>query len=180
MTDEGDYSPVIVRRRHNGIEIREVKKGKNILVKQQYKAVPKTFLISKRQIFHGSCGIVPDNIGENAIISKEYLALRTKPIMDIRFLNYFSHTDYFQDSIIRTTYGVDKEKYVFKDQWWLKEFIPLPPLEEQLQLCDSIDATDKFLRGKIKRLTQIKSLKKALMNDLLTGKVRVNTASTTN
>ena len=177
MKDEEDYSPVIVRRKHNGAEIREIKKGKTILVKQQFKAVPGTFLISKRQIFHGSCGIVPDNIGKNSIISKEYLALSVKPALDARFLDYFSHSDYFQKSINKTTYGIDKEKYVFKDQWWLKEVMPLPPLEEQKQICNAIDAIEIVLNEKIAKLTQTKTLKKALMHDLLTGKKRVKVGS---
>lgn len=173
LNDNGDYSPVIVRRRHNGIEIREVKKGKTILVKQQYKAIPGTFLISKRQIYHGSCGIVPNDLGDNAIISKEYLALSTKPVLDVRFLDYFSHSNYFQGSIIRTTYGIDEEKFVFKEKWWLRELMPLPSLEEQQQICDSIDSIGQCLNKKFSKLSQSKALKKALMNDLLTGRKRV-------
>jgi type I restriction enzyme S subunit len=122
------YSPVIVRRRHNGLEIRETKRGGDILVKKQFKALPGTLLISKRQIVHGSCGLVPDDIGENAIISKEYLALQANAKkLDIRFLDYFAQMPMFQSSIVRTTYGVDDEKFVFKDQWWMKEKLPLPP-----------------------------------------------------
>ena len=173
LRDFQDYSPVIVRRRHNGIEIREVKKGKSILVKQQYKAIPDTFLISKRQIYHGSCGIVPKDIGDQSIISKEYLALSTKTSLDVRFLNCFSHSEYFQKSIINTTYGIDEEKFVFKEKWWMKELIPLPPLEEQQRICDTIYTVEECLKKKQYKLYQVKALKKALMNDLLTGKKRV-------
>jgi type I restriction enzyme, S subunit len=174
MDDTKKYSPVIVRRRHNGIETRGEKSGSSILVKTQYAAVPKTFLISKRQIFHGSCGIVPDNISANAIISKEYLALTTNNKLDLRFLNYFSRTETFQQQIIRTTYGVDVEKFVFKDEWWMKEFIRIPPIEEQREICDTIDSISEKLENAKEKLTKNESLKKSLMQDLLTGKVRVS------
>lgn len=174
LDDDERYCPVVVRRRHMGVETRETKPGRKILVKSQYRVTPGTFLISKRQIYHGSCGLVPKNIGEKAIISKEYLALETTNALDIRFLDYFSHTDIFQQQIIRTTYGIDVEKFVFKDQWWMKELIPLPSKDEQKRVCDALDSLGSEISNKEKYLTQFESLKKALMQDLLTGKVRVN------
>lgn len=174
LDDDERYCPVVVRRRHMGVETRETKPGRKILVKSQYRVTPGTFLISKRQIYHGSCGLVPKNISEKAIISKEYLALETTNALDIRFLDYFSHTDIFQQQIIRTTYGIDVEKFVFKDQWWMKELIPLPSKDEQKRVCDALDSLGSEISNKEKYLTQFESLKKALMQDLLTGKVRVN------
>ena len=173
LNDRNYYAPVIVRRRHNGVETRGEKLGSSILVKTQYKALPDTFLISKRQIFHGSCGIVPKNIGKNAIISKEYLSLKTNDLMDLRFLNYFSRTRNFQNQIIRTTYGVNEEKFVFKDQWWMKEMIVCPPKDEQIKICEILDGMDTHLNLVKSKLTQTQSLKKSLMKDLLIGKVRV-------
>ena len=173
FNDRNYYAPVIVRRRHNGVETRGEKLGSSILVKTQYKALPDTFLISKRQIFHGSCGIVPKNIGKNAIISKEYLSLKTNDLMDLRFLNYFSRTQNFQNQIIRTTYGVNEEKFVFKDQWWMKERIVCPPKDEQIKICEILDGMDTHLNSVKSKLAQTQSLKKSLMKDLLIGKVRV-------
>ena len=173
LDDDRLYAPVVVRRKHNGVETRGEKHGAAILVKSQFKAVPNTFLISKRQIYHGSCGLVPCNISENAIISKEYIALKTNDQMELRFLNYFSRTEVFQKQIVKTTYGVDEEKFVFKDQWWMKEKIVCPPKSEQLKICDMIDGISKQISTQELRLRQTQSLKKSLMQDLLTGKVRV-------
>lgn len=173
MDDEKNYSPTIVRRRHAGIEIREIKKGKEILVKNQFKAIAGTFLISRRQIIHGSCGIVPENL-KNAIVSKEYLALQpVSEKLNILYLDYFSLTPLFQHSIIRTTYGVDDEKFVFKDKWWMKESMPLPPLEEQNKIVEILSSVNNELRNANQELSQLEQLKKGLMQYLLTGKVRV-------
>ena len=174
LNDDEEYSPVVVRRRHMGVETRETKLGSKILVKSQYRVVPGTFLISKRQIYHGSCGLVPFNIGDKAIISKEYLALETTDELDVRFLNYFSYTNAFHQQIVRTTYGVDEEKFVFKDQWWMKELIPLPSRDEQNEISNILDSMASEISLKEKYLVQVESVKKAIMQDLLTGKVRVN------
>ncbi len=58
--------------------------------------------------------------------------------------------------------------------------INLPPLSEQKEIASILTSIGNNIESKQNKLTQIKSLKKALMNDLLTGKVRVDTTSTTN
>ncbi|MAO50342.1 MAG: hypothetical protein CML16_05635 [Pusillimonas sp.] len=52
--------------------------------------------------------------------------------------------------------------------------IPLPPLREQKLIADAIGSVDEELYCLLAKLSQIKKIKKALMQDLLTGKVRVN------
>ena len=49
----------------------------------------------------------------------------------------------------------------------------LPSLEEQLEINNAINAIDKLLNERVSFLKKNQSLKKSLMQDLLTGKVRV-------
>ena len=51
--------------------------------------------------------------------------------------------------------------------------IPLPSLEEQNQIASILSSIDKNIEEKQRKLEQTKSLKKSLMQDLLTGMVRV-------
>lgn len=51
--------------------------------------------------------------------------------------------------------------------------VPVPSKEEQLKISNGIDSVEGLLRRKNQKLSSIKKLKKALMQDLLTGKVRV-------
>ena len=51
--------------------------------------------------------------------------------------------------------------------------LPMPPFEEQSEIARKIEAIDKATSLKSIKLAQTKSLKKSLMQDLLTGKVRV-------
>ena len=56
----------------------------------------------------------------------------------------------------------------------LKEFvIAVPTLAEQREIVRNISSLDEHLDAQINKLSQIQSLKKSLMQDLLTGKVRV-------
>ncbi|WP_071676055.1 restriction endonuclease subunit S [Nioella nitratireducens] len=51
--------------------------------------------------------------------------------------------------------------------------VPVPPLDEQFMIGKSISAVVRSIAEKASMLSQLKSLKKSLMQDLLTGKVRV-------
>ena len=52
--------------------------------------------------------------------------------------------------------------------------IPVPPLAEQKQIVDICSSVDSRIYATENKLTNIKKIKRALMQDLLTGKVRVN------
>lgn len=51
--------------------------------------------------------------------------------------------------------------------------IPLPPLPEQRRIAAILDAHDARLRAERAQLDKLRQIKKGLMHDLLTGKVRV-------
>ena len=53
--------------------------------------------------------------------------------------------------------------------------IPLPPVNEQKMICKSIISVELLIQSCRRKLVAIKNTKKALMKDLLTGKVRVKT-----
>ncbi|GAB3369024.1 restriction endonuclease subunit S [Spongiibacter taiwanensis] len=51
---------------------------------------------------------------------------------------------------------------------------PVPPMDEQLKIATAIDSIDRRIQASNKKYIELGLLKKALMQDLLTGKVRVN------
>ena len=53
---------------------------------------------------------------------------------------------------------------------------PLPPLKEQKQIADAMGASKATLRALKSKCTTLEQLKKSLMHDLLTGRVRVDPA----
>jgi type I restriction enzyme S subunit len=53
--------------------------------------------------------------------------------------------------------------------------IALPSIQEQIKCGQILESLDQKQLGVQQKLANYKSMKKALMQDLLTGKVRVNT-----
>ena len=53
--------------------------------------------------------------------------------------------------------------------------INILPIEEQIKISDAADSIDNKILKAEKKMLATKHLKKALMQDLLTGKVRVKT-----
>ena len=74
MESDTPYRRVTVKRRYAGIELRDVRRGEEIKVKNQFLIKAGDFLISERQIVHGACGIVPRSL-DGALVSNEYLVL---------------------------------------------------------------------------------------------------------
>ena len=62
---------------------------------------------------------------------------------------------------------------LLKTDDWLRESIPLPGLPEQVSIAASIDSVQTRRGMHEARLASLHFLKKALMQDLLTGRVRV-------
>lgn len=52
--------------------------------------------------------------------------------------------------------------------------VPIPSIEEQKKILGAIGSIRKSIQIKHEKVKGLKSLKKSLMQDLLTGKVRVN------
>lgn len=171
------YQLVKVKRRQGGVVPRERLKGGAILVKNQYQIQAGDFLISKRQIVHGACGIVPDGLN-GAIVSNEYHTLRTQSILDIRYLQWFSQTKLMMNYFLISSIGVHIEKMLFKIDDWFKRKIPLPPLDEQIKIANILDSVQSTIETNIRYSKQLKTTKNALMQVLLTGELRVNTSKT--
>ena len=62
VDDETEYQLVTARRNRGGIVPRARLFGRDILTKTQFFIKAGDFLISKRQIIHGACGVVPPEL----------------------------------------------------------------------------------------------------------------------
>lgn len=171
IKDDQRYQLVTAKRSRGGIVPRSQLYGKEIKTEAQFYICANDFLISKRQIIHGACGIVPETL-DGSIVSGEYSALRVKSGLLLDYLKYHCHTVYFQQTCFQSSVGVDVEKMIFDLEEWLKFRVYLPPLPEQRKIAkilstwdEAIDLTAQLMAAKQRR-------KQALMQRLLTGKVR--------
>lgn len=172
VLDEKEYDLVTVKRSRGGVVRREHLYGKQISVKSQFSLKQGDFLISKRQIVHGACGIVPAHL-DGSIVSNEYSIFTAKDSFDLTYLRYLSETLYFQQTCFHSSIGVHIEKMIFKLDNWFKWDFNLPPLPEQRKIAQILSTWDRCIATTEKLIDASKQQKKALMQQLLTGKKRL-------
>jgi len=165
MDDENQYSLVTVKRRYGGVVSREILKGKNIKVKSQFIVEANDFLISKRQIVHNACGLVPDEL-EGCIVSNEYSVLTPREGCDVSFFNYFVQQPSVSHSFMRASVGIVIEKMLFKLDSWLKREFLFPSFEEQKRIATCLTTLDDLITAHSAKLSALKTHKRGLMQQL--------------
>lgn len=172
LMDEETYTLVTVKRSRGGVALRENLRGAEVKTPTQFYVHAHDFLISKRQIVHGACGIVPPEL-DGAVVSNEYAVLNTDGEIDLRFLRYLSESRYFQQTCFHSSIGVHVEKMIFKTDHWLNWPFNIPPLARQKHIVEILDAASREVVSISEQLKALKREKSALMAQLLTGKRRV-------
>ena len=174
LDSDQTYNLVTVRRSRGGVELREVLAGRDVKTPSQFYVRANDFLISKRQIVHGACGVVPSGL-DGAVVSNEYAVLNSDGAIDFRFLRYLSETRYFQQTCFHSSIGVHVEKMIFKTERWLTWPFNIPPLSVQRKIVEVLDAARREVALFEAQIDKLKQEKAALMAQLLTGKRRVQT-----
>lgn len=175
MADEDIYRLVKVKRARGGVVVRENLAGKSISVKSQFEIKTGDFLISKRQIVHGACGLVPSEL-QGSIVSNEYSVLCGNDDISLDYLNYLAHSVYFQQTCFHSSIGVHVEKMIFKLDRWLSWDFLIPPLAEQKRIAKILFTWDRAIDMVEGLIENSQAQKTALMQQLLTGKRRVKIA----
>ncbi|WP_419537185.1 restriction endonuclease subunit S [Endozoicomonas sp.] len=173
MEDTSEYQLVTVKRRYGGVVKRSRLEGKDIKVKSQYFLKEGDFLISKRQIVHGACGLVGTHLS-GAIVSNEYHTFKSKDGYFLPYINRLVQTPHYLKTFLLASIGVHIEKMLFKYDQWAKFQIPVPPLDEQQQIVHIFSSLDNKIGRLEEQKTSYQQLKKGLMQKLLTGQWRVN------
>ncbi|MDC1149942.1 restriction endonuclease subunit S [Gammaproteobacteria bacterium] len=118
----------------------------------------------------GHACIFPHQYGE-ANINQHIARVRIDNNKMSEFVMYFlnSETQYQRYLSIQTGQAYPQLSL----QQIRKTCIPIPPLSEMVEIVSILSSIDKTIEGKKQKIQQTQSLKKSLMQDLLTGKVRV-------
>lgn len=173
--DEVLYNLISVRRRSGGAFFRESLYGKQILTKQLYTAFEGDFLISKMQIVHGASAVVPAELS-GMKISGSYISLHSKDEskLDIGFFNWLSKTRWFYRMAYISSYGVHIEKMTFDFEDFKRRYIAIPSfVKEQKRIDKILSLAEAEINILEKKLNNLRSQKKGLMQKLLTGYLRV-------
>ncbi|MGH0930284.1 MULTISPECIES: restriction endonuclease subunit S [Bacillus cereus group] len=172
LISDKEYQLVTVKRRNEGIVDRGKFKGKEIKTPTQFYIKTGDFLISKRQIVHGACEIVPYQF-DNAIVSNEYTVVKGKKgLLITEYFNLLSKTNFMKKYYFLSSYGVDIEKMVFNVEDWKKRTIYIPSIEEQRRVVDLFNAINKKIKLQQERITLLKELKKDYMQRIFKQEIR--------
>jgi type I restriction enzyme S subunit len=165
INDDEEYSLVTVKRRFGGVVSRERLTGRAIKVKSQFIVNTNDFLISKRQVVHDACGLVPPNL-DGSIVSNEYAVLGPKNGCDIVFFNYFAQQPAVSASFRQSSDGIVIEKMLFKLNRWLNLKFRFPSISEQQRIAACLGSLDARVTYETEKLIAIKTHKKGLMQQL--------------
>ena len=130
------------------------------------------FGFPSNHIEEGSIGL--QNLYDTGIVSPIYVVFRASPTkVDNSYLYAVLKTDHYKQIFgAATNASVDRRGSL---RW--KEFnqihVPLPPLKEQQKISAVLSAADAEITTLEKKLACLKDEKKAMMQQLLTGKRRV-------
>lgn len=172
LKDDVAYDLVTVKRSRGGVVKRDTKLGRDISVKTQFRVNAGDFLISKRQIVHGACGIVPPEL-DGSTVSNEYAVLRSHGSIDLEYLKYLAHSVYFQQTCFHSSIGVHIEKMIFKTEKWLSWEFDLPPISEQRRIVELLSTWDSAIATSKQLMANSETQSRALSLRLVNAQVRL-------
>lgn len=169
LQDEEEYQLVTIRRGFGGVDSRGSFLGKNVLVKNYFIVKTGDFIISKRQIAHGACGIVPPEI-DGAVVSNEYNVFLPQDGTNIQMFNLMMQLPHYKRLFYLMSDGVHIEKLLFKTQDWMKRTLAMPLLKEQKKIAEILATQDKAIELQGRKIEELKRFKKGCLEKMFPRK----------
>jgi type I restriction enzyme, S subunit len=121
----------------------------------------------------GRLAVVPGGFVGN--ISRDVARIRSEKFIRPPFLKWLLSTPAGQDVLNRAVVGTTRAEVSIQVLKRLQ--VPIPPLPEQDRILAIVSAGEQRLLQEEKQLRALRLLKQGLMEDLLTGRVRVTSVS---
>ena len=169
LQDEEEYQLVTIRRGFGGVDSRGSFLGKNVLVKNYFIVKTGDFIISKRQIAHGACGIVPPEL-DGAVVSNEYNVFLPQDGTNIQMFNLMMQLPHYKRLFYLMSDGVHIEKLLFKTQDWMKRKLAMPLLKEQKKIAEILSTQDKTIELQGRKIEELKRFKKGCLEKMFPRK----------
>jgi|SRR5579875_2461890 restriction endonuclease S subunit len=177
--DEKVYVQAIVKRWSQGIELRPPLFGKQIKTKNLQIIRAGDFLISDIQASYGAMSIVGTQ-HDGLYVSNVYTILvpRDEHQIHVPYFDQLSRTPLMRHLVVRSSNGFKAERIRlgFVLDAFLQQKIYLPDdVTEQRRIADLLQLCDDEITLLNRKLALLKKEKQGLMQQLLTGKIRVKT-----
>lgn len=172
-----DTLPMLTVSIHDGVSDGELdddelgKKVRRIADKTQYRvAKPGDLVFNMMRAWQGAIGVARSE----GMVSPAYIVAKPNDKVYPLFMDYYMKTPRMVGIINRQSYGVTD----FRKRLYWDSFAPigvtLPPIAEQKKIAAILTTQDKVIELKEKRLAEKQRQKKYLMQQLLTGKKRLD------
>jgi type I restriction enzyme S subunit len=136
----------------------------------RYKAVAKhDFAYNPMRINVGSIAMWHGD--EEVLVSPDYVVFRCGPDLDPEFLNHYRTSHQWDQFVTKAGGGSVRVRIYFSDLAELP--LKLPPVEEQKAIAAVLNTQDCEILLLQRKLDALRRQKKGLMQQLLTGRVRV-------
>lgn len=139
-----------------------------------YKLVyPNDIVVNKMNVMIGSVGISK----EYGALSVVYIILVTKKDSYAKYYDYFFRMKAFQRSLRRIATGILEIREAVNMTLFMQEIMTKPPYDEQIEIANYLDEKtskiDSIIEVIGKKIEVLKEFRKTLINDVVTGKVKV-------
>jgi type I restriction enzyme S subunit len=136
-----------------------------------HEVVPGDVLATKMGLPPCIAAVYPDSM-PNGVVTADVVRLRPDPMRILPgWMSSFINARAVVKQVEQITAGVTRPKVTLRDVRNL--YIAMPGLEEQRLLLERLDAIEARLREEEQGLQKLSAEKSGLMDDLLTGRVRV-------
>lgn len=168
-----EYVQIGIRSHGKGLFYKEPVLGKALGNKQVFWIQPNCFILNV--VFAWEQAITKTTENEIGMIgSHRFPMYRPKnDLVDIDYLIYYFLTKRGTDILEAASPGGAGRNRTLGQERFLKSKITLPPLSEQQKIAAILSTQDKVIELKEKLLVQKQQQKKYLMQQLLTGKLRL-------
>jgi restriction endonuclease S subunit len=168
-----EYSLVTVKLHHNGVVLREKKKGA-MIGSNMYKLSEGDFILSGIDARNGAFGIVPPEL-DGAIVTNDFWCFDVDE-KEIKkdFFYWFTNTPIFLDACQKASKGETQRIRLQKDAFYNIEF-SFPPINEQEKFLVRFRRSEKLLIGldneSVIQSALITKLRQSILQEAIEGKL---------
>jgi restriction endonuclease S subunit len=173
LRDDEEYQLVTVRMHHNGVTLREKKKGK-LIGSNMYRVKTGQFILSGIDARNGAFGVIPEDL-DGAIVTNDFWYFDIDDAVVSRdFFLWLSTTPLFLDACIKSSEGTTNRRRLQAERFFNFSF-NFPGVSEQHRLAERFIAFDKTysaLKEEFEtQTTHFKQLRQAVLQEAVEGKL---------
>lgn len=173
LVDDQDYKLVTIKMNHNGVVLRELKKGA-LIKSNMYEVKKGDFILSGIDARNGAFGIVPPEL-DGAIVTNDFWYFEIdESIISKRLFLELTATTWFDEICKRGSDGTTQRIRLQKDKFF-NQSVLLPEGNEQEELLEKIlsfkkgqSSLDSVINDQKELITQ---LKQSILQEAIQGKL---------